>query len=143
MGIAQDVRPPFFCCRVTVAAAVVVVCLLLLARPPLACSMTRCCCCGGTCDRANGKLMLSVPRSLTGDVGPTRQQATFPVLPALSPSLARGGGGGASSSGMTALRPVCVLGVDGQMKGNGCALVDVAIVLSRGEREVKKTTINC
>ena len=48
--------------------------------PPPACSMTHCCCCCGDCDRAGRKLMPSVPRSLTGDVGPTRRQATSPFF---------------------------------------------------------------
>jgi hypothetical protein len=79
--------------------------------------------------------MLSVPRSLTSDKGPTGRWVTFPVILALSPSLARGGEGGGvvvdhRARRMTALRPVCVLGVDGQMEGDGCALVDVSIVLS-------------
>jgi hypothetical protein len=147
MGLTQDVQPPFFRCCATAAAAVFIVCLLVLVRPPPACSMMRCCCCGGDCDRAGGKLMPSIPPSLTGDAGPTRQQGTLPVLPALLPSLAREGEGGASSSGTTALRPACVLGVVGRMEGDGCASVDVTIVLSRGCKKLgesgKNATINC
>ena len=77
--------------------------------------------------------MPSVPRSLTGDEVPTRRRATFPVIPVLLPSLARGGGGGTSLSVTTHDGPVPCVRIGGQWAdgGNGCALVDVSIVLSR------------
>ena len=64
--------------------------------------------------------MPSVPRSLTGNEVPM-----FLVIPALSPSLARGGGGG----DVMALHPACVSGVDGRIEGDKFASVDVLIVL--------------